>query len=170
MVLRELEATAAFVSTKRAAACDKMQRRLSETRLGAVSAGLSNEKLTDLGGSCARRTTKCSYEVQRMLHRERERRAQPTDLLLAARVRAEVPDDTECVMEDSRARVAEHFDSRRLEGPYHTQAVLEQSRRDDGLEIWARPCGGKCSVKVSHPAETCVCPGRLAARQTLRAT
>ena len=31
VVLRELEATAAFVSTKRAAACEKMQRRLSET-------------------------------------------------------------------------------------------------------------------------------------------
>ena len=63
MVLRELEATAAFVSTKRAAACEKMQRRLSETRLGAVSAGLSNEKLTDLGGIRASRDTQCPYEV-----------------------------------------------------------------------------------------------------------
>jgi hypothetical protein len=105
-----------------------------------------------------------------MLHRECEPSAKPTDLRLAARVRAEVPDDTQCVMEDRRARVAEHFDSRRLEGPYHTQAVLEQSRRDEGLEIWARPCGGKCSLQKAHPAETRVCPSRLAAGETLRAT
>jgi|EP01043_Picozoa_sp_COSAG02_P038770 hypothetical protein len=57
VVLCELEATAAFVSTKRTAACEKMQRRLSATRLRAVLAGLSNEKLTDLGGIRARRHT-----------------------------------------------------------------------------------------------------------------